>query len=230
MAIAKVQHKNGTNGLAQLFSVVFDSTPTEGNLLVAFLGHDETAVEDGADISDAGWTRMATFEDATDPGRRVSVWAKIAGAAESATVNFDIGEVNRRVHAWVVEFSGFTGSLPGEDAALFSGGYTASGAQSQQVDAAVVISDGNVGVAVMYTFTTFTGASLSFNEGLATIGDLQTNFRGSGIGWIEGGGSLQPTATWTSGEEVTMMFVEVGSPAAAAAAGGALATDLTLAI
>ncbi len=231
MAIAKVWHNNGINGLNQILNLNGSQAPVEGNLLVAFLGHDEAAGEDLADITSAGWTRMNTFEGPGDPDKRVSVWAKIAGASEPQfpVVTWDIGEVNRRVHGWVVEFSGFVGSVPAEDAALFSGGYTLS-AETQQVDAAVVIATDNLGVAFMYTFSLFTPSSLSFDSGLNTIADLQSNFRGSGVGWIDGGGSLQPTATWTSLEEVTMIFVEIGAAAAGGGGGGALGLDLGLAI
>lgn len=208
MALAKVQQANGSNGTSQTMAVNYGAGPTSGNLLVACLGHDEASVEDQATITSAGWVRMATFEDASDPERRVHVFAKIAGASEPTAVNVDFGEVNRRGHLWVLEFSGFVGSLPSADAAASSGAWNSS-TNSLQVAASVTINTDNAGIAFVFTMSTHGG--ITWDSGLTDLGDLNTNFRGSSVGWKEAGGAAQPAASIGSTEDATVIFVEVGS-------------------
>ena len=129
------QDTKATNTLAQTFSCTYSGSPTENNLLIAFLFHDETSA-DIADLTSSGWTRVGTAVGTlSSVDYRISIWAKFAGAAESTTVAFDLGEVNRRAHGYAVEYTDAPLTpIPAADSALVSQGVVDSGATSNQVD------------------------------------------------------------------------------------------------
>lgn len=213
MAITIDQTAFATNTLAQTFNVVYGATPTEGDLLVAFLWHDETSA-DIADLTSGGWIRMGTFLAAgLTPDFRISVWAKFAGASEPTTVAFDIGEVNRRVHGWAIEISGFLfDTLQAEDTADQVDNEETIAGISNQVDAALTIPAGVIAVAMIGMTGTITDPSVSWDSGVTTIADASANFRGSGIGYLEGSDTQQPTASWTGSRTNAHLFIIVGVP------------------
>jgi hypothetical protein len=210
MAIAHVQSIVATNTLAQTFNTVYASGPTNGNLLVACLFHDE-AGQDLADISSSGWTRQATFDATTlTTDGRQSVWAKIAGGSESQTVAWDIGEVNRRAHGYALEFSGFVEAIADLDGATFSGGENNVGGSSIQVAASV---SGRVD-SLLIGLGGGWGSGLSafsWNSSLTTQISSSANFRGSAVGWKEGAATDQPTLSWTGTRERSAIYVEIAT-------------------
>jgi hypothetical protein len=214
MALTVVQDTKNTNGLAQTFANTYSVTPTEGNLLAAFLWHDET-VADIATLTSSGWTRMATA--VTTLGGfdyRLHIYAKFAGAAESTTVGWDLGEVNRRTHGYAVEYSssGVT-ELNAEDAATkVTGDNGGAAATSNQVDEAIIIAGGQIALAICGTTNTSATAP-SWASEITTNENWSNNFKASGIGYADGGaGSIQPTATWGSNRTNFHMVVALGLP------------------
>ncbi len=215
MAITVEQQRRATNGTAQTFNVIYSPAPTENNLLVAVLGHDEVG-EDISDITSSGWIRMNTFDAAAvAPDLRLSVWAKFAGAAESTTVAFDLGEVNRRAHGRAIEVSGhlFTALQP-EDTADQTTGEDGSSVSSNQVDSALVIPANLIGIIHVFMLGNITDPSVSWDSGVTLIDDWSNNFRGSALGYLEGADTQQPTASWTTATPVGHQFVVIGEGAA----------------
>ena len=197
---AVVQNTKATNGLAQTFNNTYSSGPTEGNLLVALIWHDEAGTDIAA-LTSSGWTRMGTVAALLGAVTyRMSVWAKFAGAAESTTVAWDLGEVNRRSHGYAVEFSGVDmDAIPGTDSAAFvSGVNQPGGTTSNQVDNPIDIGIGQFGLAMVGLSSTSASAPTWASE-VTPIDNWSINFRGSGIGFFDPPGEdLQPTATWGS--------------------------------
>lgn len=214
MAITVQQGAFATNTLAQTFSVVLTDTPVEGAPLVAFLWHDELTVVDAADITSAGWVRMNThlFPFGAGVDFRTSVWAKFAGAAETKTTAFDLGEVNRRAHGFVIEFTGATFTLlPAEDtASKVTHENTVAGA-TNTVDSALAIPAPLMAVSLVGLTGTMTIDSFAFDSGLTKIGDANSNFRGTGLAFLEGADTQTPTATWTGNRTNGQMFVLIGA-------------------
>ncbi len=211
MAITIEQNQRGTNGTAQTFNVIFSPAPTEDNLLIATLGHDETSA-DISDLTSSGWRRLNTFGAvAPAPDLRMSAWAKFAGAAEPTTVAFDLGEVNRRAHGRLLEISGhlFT-ELPVENTADQVTGEDGSAVSSNQVDSSLVIAAELVGIIHIYMLGNITDPSVSWDEGVTIVDDWSNNFRGSAIGYLEGEATAQPTASWTGATPVAHQFVLSG--------------------
>lgn len=214
MAIAHVQSSTSTNGLAKTFNSTYGVTPTLGNLLVACLFYDET-LQDAAALTSAGWTRAATFDAATlTPDGRQSVYAKIAGAAESTTVAWDLGEVNRRAHGYALEFSGFVEAIPDLDGATFVSGENAAAGTSIQVSSSLALKVNALGIAIGGAWNSVSG--ISWDSGLANPISNTANFRGSAVGWIEGANTLQPTVSWTTGRPRSCMYVELAATVAEA--------------
>ncbi len=208
MAVGHVQSAVSTNTLAQTFDTLFGVTPTNGNLLVAGIFHDET-VQDLSAITSGGWTKQATFDAATlSPDGRISIFAKIAGVSEPTTVAWDIGEINRRAHGYVIEFSGFIESIAGAGLANLSGGENSASGSSIQTLAPISIRTDGVGIALGGGFGSGLSA-FSYDSGLTTQIQSAANFRGSALGWIEAGGSLQPTLSWTGNRSRGIIFCEI---------------------
>ena len=209
------QDTKNTNTLAQTFNCTYSGAPTEGNLLIAFLFHDETST-DIATITSSGWTRVGTAVGSlSSVSYRISIWAKYAGAAESTTVAFDIGEVNRRAHGYAVEYTGAPLTpIPATDSALVSQGVVDSGATSNQVDDLVNVAAVQFAVAMIglngtsTTTPSWAGGEVTENE------DWSNNFRASAIGYIDGPVSdVQPTASWgTSRASIQAVFVLGAAP------------------
>ena len=214
MAITIEQAVRNTNSLAQTFNVTFSPAPTEGNLLIATLWGDEAST-DIADITSTGWTRVNTVVGSLGGfDHRLNVWAKFAGAAESTTVAFDMGEVNRRVHGHAVEISGhqFT-ELDTADAGDQVSNFQDVGGTSNQVDAALTIPIGVIAIAHVGMNNTITASSGSWDSGVTAIdAGYSSNFRGSMIGYLEGADEQQPTASWTGSRANGHQFVVVGVP------------------
>ena len=84
-----VQYKIGTKASNSAnHTVVFDSAPIEGNLIVAFIHHRNTTT--ASDITLSGWTQSNVQ---INSAVQKSFW-KIAGASESATVTIDTNSVS----------------------------------------------------------------------------------------------------------------------------------------
>ncbi len=210
MAIAHVQSAVATNTLAQTFTTTYGATPSSGNLLVAMLGHDEVG-QDISTITSAGWVRQATFDAiALTPDGRLTCFAKIAGASEATAVDWDLGEANRRAHGYALEYSGFVESIADAGAANKSGGEDSGNVTSVQTAGAINIRTDGLGIAIAMGFGSGLSA-FSFDVGLTTQIQSALNFRGSAVGWIEAGGSLQPTASWTGSRPAAIIFVEIAA-------------------
>ena len=195
----EVQNAKATNGLAQTFNIIYGGTPVEGNFLVTYLWHDETST-DIEDITSSGWVRMGTtFGSLGGIDYRISVWAKFAGSSESTTVSVDLGEVNRRTHGYVVEFSGVPLIvLPAADSATVEVKVQDASGTSNQLDNAIQIAAGQMGLAMVG----LNGASATPPTWSADpptfIDNWSNNFRGSACGFVDPPVSVQPTATWGS--------------------------------
>ncbi len=211
MAITVEQNQRNSNGLAQTFVVTYSPAPSEDNLLIATVCHDEV-LDDASDITSSGWTRLNTFDaTAITPDNRLSMWAKFAGSSEATAVNFDLGEVNRRAHGRILEISGHLfDDLEAEDTADQVTGENGSNVTSNQVDSALVIPPFLIGIIHVGMQGTITDPSVAWDESVTLIDDWSSNFRGSAIGYLEGGATAQPTATWTGARPVGHQFVVVG--------------------
>lgn len=215
MSISVVQHANANNGLAATFNVILGATPTEGNLLVCLSFHDESAGDVENDPG-SGYTRLNTAGwDLSGFTYRPSVFAKIAGAGESATTQFDFNEVNRRGHGWVVEFSGqlFT-TLQARDTADEVNAERDPAGTTLQVGP-ITIPAGLIGVVISGTNnSSATEPNWSADPDITDIGTgLNVNFRSSGIGWVDGADqTISPTATWGSTRQGAQILVVVGVP------------------
>ena len=215
MAVTIEQSANSTNTLAQTFNTVFSSGPTEGNLLVALLWHDELST-DVEDLTSSGWERQATSVfDLGGFDYRASIWAKFAGAGESSTVAWDLGEVNRRAHGWAVEISSAPFSeLEAEDTADSVDAETDPAGTSNQVDSAIAFIQGQLAFAICGTTnTSATEPNWAADPAVTDIGTgLSSNFRATGIGFAEDPGSIQPTATWGTSRQATQIVAVIGIP------------------
>lgn len=213
MSISVVQSASAQNGLAQTFNVTLGAPPTEGNLLVCLSFHDESA-GDVEGLPGSGYTRLATAGYALPAViYRVSVFAKFAGAAESASTLFDFGEVNRRGHGWAVEFTGqlFT-NLQATDTADKVDAERDPAGTSLQVGP-ITIPASLIGVAICGLIgTSATEPNWSGDPDVTDIGTgLSANFRASGIGWVEGSDqTISPTATWGSNRQGDQILAIVG--------------------
>ncbi len=210
-----VQNTKVNNGLAQTFNNVYVGFPVEGNLLIAWIYADE-ATTDIATLTSAGWTRMGTFV-ATLGGfdYRISCWAKFAGAGETKTVSWDLGEANRRAHGYAVEFSGVPLLvMPATDSAAKStsdnGGATGN---SNQVDDAIDIGGGQFGV-VMQGVVLTSAVPPTWATEVTFIDNWSINFKASGIGFVDPAATVQPLATWGNVRHNLQVIFVLGDPIA----------------
>jgi len=108
MAIAFVQSKIGVKSTdSSDHTVTFDTSPTEGNLLVAFIHHRNTA--DETDITLSGWSDIDfASQSAVSKG-----FFRIAGASESSAVTIDTAAVDPASGVMVIaEYSGIKATTP----------------------------------------------------------------------------------------------------------------------
>jgi hypothetical protein len=215
MAVTVEQDTKSTQGLGQTLTITYSSGPTEGNLLLAWAWHDETG--DNVSMSSSGWTEMATTTASLGGFTyRITLWAKWAGASESTTISIDLGETNRRAHGYGVELSGHgVTELPAALGATFvSGDNGGSTGTSNQVDDAIEIQSGQIGVALCGLNGTSASAPTWASE-ITMNENWSNNFRASGIGYTENGaGSIQPTSTWGTSRHNLQMVVALGVPPA----------------
>lgn len=206
-----VQDTKATNTLAQTFNIVFGGTPVEGNFLVAVLWHDETST-DIEDITSTGWVRMGTTVGSLGGvDYRISVWAKFAGSSESTTVAVDLGEVNRRAHGYAVELSGVSlDALPAADSATVEVKVQDSTGTSNQLDAAIQIAAGQLGISVVGLNGTSATPPTWSADPPTFVDNWSNNFRGSAVGVVDPSVSVQPTATWGSGRANIQAVVVFG--------------------
>ena len=95
MAFTKVQEKTyASPANATDSSVVFDTTPTQGSLLVACANADSTR-----SMSSSGWTLVESHVSETG----LYMWAKIAGASESVTVTITGSSASAEL--WAAEYA-----------------------------------------------------------------------------------------------------------------------------
>lgn len=215
MATTIVQDTKSTNGLAQTLTITYSSGPTEGNLLLCWTWHDETA--DLVSMSSSGWTRMAT-EMTTLGGfdYRITLWAKWAGASESTTISVDLGEVNRRAHGYGVELSGH-GIMElnaADDAARVTGDNGGAAATSNQVDSSIELKMGQLAVALCGTTNSSSSAPTWDGSEITMHENWNNNFKASGVGTGEGPATIQPTSTWGTTRTNFHMVVALGVPPA----------------
>lgn len=214
MAAVVEQSTKASNGLSQTFNITFSPAPTEGNLLVAFLFHDEASA-DIATITSSGWTRMATVVYTLSSfDYRLHVYAKFAGASESTTVAVDLGEPNRRTHGWAVEFSGSeVTELNAEDAATqvsTDNGTVAS--TSNQVDDPIDIGAGQLGLAIAGTTSSST-VPPSWASEITNIDNWNSNFKATGIGYADPPAvGIQPSASWNTTRQNVQLCIALGVP------------------
>lgn len=206
------QDTKASNGLSQTFSNTYSSGPTEGNLLIAFLFHDET-LTDVSDLTSSGWSRLGTaVETLGGIDYRISVYGKFAGASESTTVSWDLGEVNRRAHAYAVEFSGSPlVAIPAEDAAASETNGEDPATTSNQLAASIRVGGGQFGLA-MVGVTNSSSTPPSWASEVTQIDNWNSNFKATAIGYVDPTAEVQPTATWnTSRTNMQTVFV-LGEP------------------
>ena len=203
-----VQDAKATNGLAQTFNIIYGGTPVEGNFLVAFLFHDETST-DIEDITSSGWRRLGTtLGTLSTVDYRISVWAKFAGSSEPTTVAVDLGEINRRTHGYVVEYSGVPLTvLPAADAAANETKTIDLAGTSNTLDNSIQIGGGQLGLA-MVGLNGASPTTPSWTSEITENEDWSNNFRASAIGFVDPPATVQPEATWgTPRFSVHVVFV-----------------------
>jgi hypothetical protein len=227
MAITVAQNAFNHNGLNQTFNVTFAGTPTEGNLLVACYGGQET-VADGAALTSNGWVRQATLLGAAQaPDVRINVYAKWAGASEATVVAFDVGEASKRCHGLVFEASGvaFSNLHSANEAPIVSFD-NAAAAFSGTVSEAITIGDEQLGICLMHG-TGNSGAG-AWDSGATEIDEqANVNFASSILAYIEGGGSVTPKCTWAGFFTQAGVVVVLGAAAAGGTPSGVYAAPVT---
>lgn len=82
-----IQTKNNTTSSGTSLGVTFDSTPTEGNLLVIIGSYGYTTAGWSGGYPD-GWTEVAGFGFATNEAFPVFAFAKFAGASDAGPHTF----------------------------------------------------------------------------------------------------------------------------------------------
>lgn len=95
MAITRVQgNKRGIAGNSSSLSMTLNSSPTNGNLLIAVIGTYASYAPLVSSISQSGVTWAQQKESHSDSvyGRRVEIWAGVVGASASANLTIYLGE------------------------------------------------------------------------------------------------------------------------------------------
>lgn len=138
MPLTPVQNKTAvTVAAAASLTATWTSTPTQGNLLLAFANSDGLLT-----MNSSGWTlALAEVVQFT----ALDHWWKIAGAAESTTVQVS-PSASTSVALFVMEFSGNSASPldktasnnPGSNAASIASGTTAATTQADETAFAAV--------------------------------------------------------------------------------------------
>lgn len=109
MALNPVQSKSGGGSSAP--QLIFTSTPTQGNLLVAALFTSATLT---ITMTSSGWTALSNNGSAGSGGsaRSIRMFYKIAGASESTTVTFSTAGQSQQYSAWIAEYPNIDNVTP----------------------------------------------------------------------------------------------------------------------
>ena len=102
-----VQSKHATNESSGSLTAVFDTAPTEGNLLIAMMCERNTEPTSDS-MTTSGYTKVG-YDRVTDDGtyrRGMAVYYKFAGSSESATVEGTFTPALASSTITIMEFSG----------------------------------------------------------------------------------------------------------------------------
>lgn len=139
MAIVRVQSKTAANAVATTISVTLDSTPTDGNFLVLFVGDLGATANRVTSISQTGATWVRAVQATNALGSQGEIWyaENIASASTSITVNL---AASLAAGCVVAEYSGIAIASTLDKTASSTGsgppastGTTATTAQAQEL-------------------------------------------------------------------------------------------------
>ena len=198
VTFSRRQWKGGTGNPS---SATFDSTPVEGNLLVAFSWHRNDP--DEPTISGSGWTRHIYVEITGSTRREIACWAKVAGASEPTTITVDYGVVSSMI---IQEFAADEAVTWAYEAhARGDGG---SGDSSIATDNTSSIAAGNnleLGFVALrtsfdqhVTFSDFTSRAIG---NVVTENTTENSGRATAAGWAQtsDAGTRATTGNWDTG-------------------------------
>lgn len=105
MAVVRVQNKTArqADGVGATASIVYDSTPTQGNLLIAVCSC-RNGGSDGLAVTSSGWTEVNRRSYPSNG--EVIMYGKLAGAGEPTTVTFSTNTGTPRFAMQALEYSG----------------------------------------------------------------------------------------------------------------------------
>ena len=132
MSATRVQYKvaDTTNPTA-----TFDTTPTEGNLLIAFTMHRSGTASASTSISGTGWTKVVaqdTLLTNTSYRRHISCWWKLAGASEPTAIQVSGATLMLMTQEFSTTDGGFTylATVSNDNGATSGGTVLSSGTTS----------------------------------------------------------------------------------------------------
>lgn len=190
MTAALVQNISGNTVVAGpgTISVTYAAPPAKYDLLVACL-RSNTLI--AGITAPSGWT-AANTDDNEDSGFSIGIWYKVAGASESSTVTFTVGNVATRLH--ILEFSGVAPASPLDKAPAATdptgGGTTCATGSTGTLSSALEVAVACVGL------NGTSGGGISWNSGFSdvTVEDRLL------VGYLITAATtaLNPQATWTT--------------------------------
>ena len=198
-------------------SLTLDSTPVEGNMLVAIAGGRAVATID----TPSGWTEGVTLSGSN---LRNKISFKEAGASESTSVQFDwASPTTDQMVLIVVEFEGpFDGTPLDVSASTSSGssavetltsGTTATTAQADELAVAGLVCRSEISAPSWDASFATTASELGgtgTNDAEAVMGNLV----------LSSTQAVQTDASWTTGVRSTAAVITLKKAAAAAVLGG----------
>jgi hypothetical protein len=225
MAIALVQQKQAA-GDGTTFTITLDSTPTEGNVLFAFITHDGS----GLTSSNSGWTEI---DDRTGSSfnlvRQAAYW-KVAGASEATAHEW--GDGDEKWTGVIYELSGVDTSTPVHGTPLFDDGDDTSPiSPSFTPSVSGVFVMAGAGNNNLTTFTPDSGLSNTWSQGSSgggactsgggtelradtTATGTYTHTLGDSLEWISYTVAANPEA---AAEDITLDAASASFPVTAAA-------------
>ena len=151
MAVARVQNKTATqaSGVSNVAAITFDATPTEDNLIL-LIGSARSGGADNFEVTDAGWNLIESKIVGTSG--QLIMYGKIAGAAESATINVRMDNV-ANTPGFALQALEYSGLIASSWADLFDNSISTAGSSGWTGVCALPDSDDELWVAGFYAQT-----------------------------------------------------------------------------
>ncbi len=204
MALAFVQNKPALTTAATSHAVVLDAAPTQNNL-VTVVFRVATAI---ANVTGPSGYTMATSQDRAS--NSVSIWYKVAGAAESATITFTTAAgANGRIEA--IEFSGNATSSPLDK---INGATTASMVTSIQTGSTGTLSQADEVAVTGSLQGGANGGTEAIDSSFTALDTASFNNIIAGYRIVAATTALNPTHSWVSSLDAAAVIATFKAAAA----------------